>query len=85
MSGQFHLFGAIHLLILVSVGAMAAGLARVSGANASAAALIRYGVGALLAVNELAWYVYRLHFEGVRFPGSAAVTNCATWRCSSRF
>jgi len=67
--GIFHLFGPLHLLILASVPAIAAMLAK-------AASWIRYGLGAFLTLNELTWYAYRLRVEGFRFPEGLPLNLC---------
>jgi hypothetical integral membrane protein (TIGR02206 family) len=76
MSSQFHLFGPLHLLILSAVPSIAIVLSMTSRLSPTAARWIRYGLGAFLALNELVWYAYRLHFEGFRFPEGLPLQLC---------
>ena len=76
MSGGFHLFGPIHLLILGSVPVIGALLAVVSRLSVVSTRRVRYILGAMLAVNELIWYGYRLHAEGFRFPEGLPLELC---------
>lgn len=73
---DFKLFGPIHLVILASVPAAAFLLARTIRRVPSSAKAVRYTLGSLLAVNELIWYVYRLHTEGFRFPEGLPLELC---------
>jgi hypothetical integral membrane protein (TIGR02206 family) len=76
MSSRFHLFGPVHLLILTSVLAIAIALSMASRPGRASARWMRYGLGSFLALNELAWYAYRLHFEGFRFPEGLPLELC---------
>ena len=73
---HFHLFGLVHLLILSSVPAVAIVLAKASRQSRTSARAIRYVLGTLLALNELAWYAYKLLFEGFRFPEGLPLQLC---------
>ncbi len=73
---HFHLFGPVHLLILTAVPAVAIVLAKASRQSRASARAIRYGLGTLLALNELTWYAYKLHFEGFRFPEGLPLQLC---------
>jgi len=76
MSNHFDLFGPVHLLILTSVLAIAIALSMASRQSRISSRWIRYCLGTLLALNELAWYGYRLHFEGFRFPEGLTLQLC---------
>jgi len=76
MNNHFRLFGPVHLLILVAVPAMALVVSTASRRNQASARGIRYGLGTLLALNELVWYSYRLYFEGFRFPAGLPLELC---------
>lgn len=76
MNNRFHLFGPIHFLILASVPALAIILSMASRHSRASAQWTRRTCGSLLALNELAWYAYRLHFEGFRFPEGLPFQLC---------
>ena len=76
MSNHFHLFGPVHLLILTSVPVIAVAVSMASRRKRAYARRIRYCLGTVLALNELAWYGYRLHFEGIRFPEGLPLQLC---------
>jgi len=76
MTNHFHLFGPVHLLILTSVPAFTIVLSKASRQSGASARWIRYVLGTLLALNELVWYAYRLHFEGFRFPEGLPLQLC---------
>jgi len=76
MSSDFHLFGALHLMILGCVLAVAAVLAATSRQTAVSKRWVRYALGSALALNELVWWAYRLHFEGFRFPEGLPLELC---------
>ncbi len=76
MTTGFHLFGPVHLLILASVFAIAGALSMASRRSQASARTIRYVLGAVLALNELVWYAYRIHFEGFRFPEGLPLQLC---------
>jgi Ala-tRNA(Pro) deacylase len=76
MSNRFHLFGTVHLLILASVPTIAILLSIAARHSRASAHWTRYTLGSLLALNELAWYAYRLHFEGFRFPEGLPLELC---------
>jgi hypothetical integral membrane protein (TIGR02206 family) len=73
---HFQLFGPAHLLILAAVPAIALVLAKVSGQSQASARAVRYSLGTFLALNELVWYGYKLHFEGFRFPQGLPLQLC---------
>lgn len=72
----FNLLGPAHLLILMSIPLLAAGLGRCCRRSPGAARSIRYGLATFLALNELAWYAYRLRLEGFRFPEGLPLELC---------
>lgn len=76
MGLDFKLFGPAHLLILAAVPGIGAALAQVCRRSGRAARWIRYGLGILMAINELTWYAYRLHYEGFRFPEALPLNLC---------
>lgn len=70
---DFVLFGGAHLGILalmLTAGVLLGLLAR------SRPALVRYGLGAFLAVNEWIWYAWRIRSEGFRFPEGLPLQLC---------
>ncbi len=77
----FHLFGPLHLSILVSVAAVAKLLSIASRQGPLTASRVRHGVATFLALNEFAWYGYRIHAEGFRFPDALPLQLCdlALW------
>ena len=76
MNNRFHLFGPVHLLILASVPAVALLVTMAARHSRASALRTRYTLGSLLAINEVAWYAYRLHFEGFRFPEGLPLELC---------
>jgi hypothetical integral membrane protein (TIGR02206 family) len=65
MDVQFRLFGAWHLGILAAVVAASWVLTRLSRVHARA---VRLGLAAVLAVNEVIWYTFRIRTEGFHPP-----------------
>jgi hypothetical integral membrane protein (TIGR02206 family) len=76
VQSNFALFGATHLAILVSVPAIAWGLAWVVRGHPSRSHTVRLLLGTFLAANELVWYAYRLRTEGFRFPDALPLQLC---------
>jgi hypothetical integral membrane protein (TIGR02206 family) len=81
MEADFELFGPLHLLILAAILGTAATLARWARRRTTAARSIRLSLGVFLLVNELVWYGYRLHHDGIRFPEGLPLQLCdlALW------
>ena len=76
MKSGFHLFGPAHLMILTSVPVLGLVLAHWCRKSSTAERRIRYSVALFLALNELVWYAYRLHYEGFRFPHALPLNLC---------
>ena len=76
MRSDLKLFGAAHLLILVSIPLVAAGLAVGCRRSGTAGQFIRWGLAGSLALIELVWYIYVLRVEGFRFPNGLALDLC---------
>lgn len=73
---RFHLLGSAHLAIIAGIPITAGILASIARRNTEARLWIRKGLGWLLLVNELTWYVYRYHYEGFRFPEGLPLQLC---------
>jgi len=81
MATDFVLFGPTHLLIVAAIPTLAAAVAfRVRRRPASARRL-RLAAGIFLLANELVWYGYKLHHEGIRYPEGLPLQLCdlALW------
>lgn len=65
-----------HLLILISIPLIAAVLAHGCRRSRHAARLIRYGLAAFLALNELIWYAFELCTQGFHFPNGLPLELC---------
>jgi len=72
----FRLFGFLHLSILAAIVAIAFGLSTLARRDRATARVMRVGLGVLLMLNELIWYVYRYHTEGMRFPFGLPLQLC---------
>jgi hypothetical integral membrane protein (TIGR02206 family) len=75
-------FGFAHFAIIAAIPALAGLLAWVVRRGGAARATpIRLALAAVLTANELAWYGYRLHYEGFRFPDGLPLHLCdiALW------
>jgi len=75
-SVHIDLFGPTHFAILLTFPVIAWGLALWCRRSRRAARSIRYSLATFLAVNELIWYVYRIHAEGFRFPNALPLNLC---------
>ena len=75
-TAHFQLFGAAHLLILISVPVVGWLLGRWSRRSPRAARAIRYSLATFLAINEVIWYVFRIRTEGFRFPEALPLNLC---------
>jgi hypothetical integral membrane protein (TIGR02206 family) len=73
---HLRLFSPTHFLILISFPLVAWCFAQLCRRSSSAARSIRYGLATFLTVNELIWYVYRIHTEGFRFPNALPLNLC---------
>ncbi len=76
MANHLHLFGPTHFLILASIPVVAILLSLVAQQSPGLARWTRYTLGTILALNEFAWYAYRLRFEGFRFPDGPPLQLC---------
>jgi len=68
MHRQFPLLGAAHLLTIAAIPALAAVLAWIGRKSAAASNRVRIGLGLVLLVDELAWYIDVFHAQGLPFP-----------------
>ena len=72
----FTLFGPPHLLIIAMIPVLAAIMAWAARRNPATARWLRIGLGSLLILNELAWYVYLLYTDGIQFPDLLPLQLC---------
>lgn len=70
------LFGAGHLMILGAIPCAAAVLARFARGNRNRSRPVAVVLGFFVAINEVVWYVWRLHVEGFRFPEGLPLELC---------
>ncbi|MGP0072493.1 MAG: TIGR02206 family membrane protein [Bryobacteraceae bacterium] len=73
---HLRLFSPTHFLILVSFPLLAWGLAQWCRRSLRASRSVRFSLATFLTVNELIWYVYRIHAEGFRFPNALPLNLC---------
>lgn len=76
MSSGFRLFGLAHLAILVAVPGVAGTLGYLARGQPLRSRQISASFGGFLAINELAWYAWRLYVEGFRFPEGLPLELC---------
>lgn len=77
----FHLFGPAHLAIIAAVPITAAILASFARTHPDSRLRIRTGLGWILLVNEIIWYVFEFHYERLHFPDGLPLQLCdvALW------
>ncbi len=76
MASDFRLFGPAHLTILAAVPAAGATLAALARRSKTAARRMRFAAAIFLAVNEIAWWIWRYSTEGNRFPEGLPLQLC---------
>ncbi len=76
MATDFRLFSPPHVLILAAIPLGGLVLAGICRRSANAACRLRFAAGALLAVNELVWWIFRYSHEGNRFPEGLPLQLC---------
>jgi len=72
----FDLFALPHLLVLATVPLVAGSLAWLSRQDPRCIRWIRFGLGGILACNELIWYGYKFHHGWIRFPDGLPLHLC---------
>lgn len=70
------IFGPAHLAMIAAAAASTVLLSIAIRKNPEWARRARLALGSLLAVNELIWYGYRFHTEGIRFPEALPLHLC---------
>lgn len=76
MSSGFRLLGLAHMTILAAIPGAAVTLARLGRGHPLRSRQIAASLGWFLAVNEIVWYVWRIHMEGFRFPEGLPLELC---------
>jgi hypothetical integral membrane protein (TIGR02206 family) len=76
VSAEFHLFGPLHLAILIAIPAVPAGLAFATRHCWLSAAATRIALASILAADGLAWHLYRYFAQGVRVPDILPLEMC---------
>jgi hypothetical integral membrane protein (TIGR02206 family) len=75
MQSNYVLFGPVHILTLLSIPALAAGLALCVRLGLTAKR-VRLGLAALLVLNSTIWYGYLAARGWLQFPGSLPLELC---------
>lgn len=70
------LFGGAHMMMLAAVAALSVVLPMALRRKRDLARSARLGLGFFLAGNEVIWYWFRLHSEGLRFPEGLPLHLC---------
>ena len=76
MSREFQLFGAIHLLIIVSILFLGGLLGWKSRKNPVSGRNTRILLGSFLLIHELVWYAFNLYKGWVQFPYGLPLNLC---------
>ncbi len=76
MTGDFHLLSPLHLAILMAIPATAAALAWTTRRYPAPALATRITFAVIIAVDGLAWYLFRYYLQGVRFPEILPLELC---------
>lgn len=70
------LFGPVHLSLVVAIAAAAILLALLCRRRPSFGPPLARALGCALAVNEIAWWIFRYSHEGFRFPQNVPLQLC---------